>query len=51
MVASHWAAAYLDFLYFLMWAAIELVISMLFLFCPKYSTNSPSGPTRYMMMV
>lgn len=51
MVASHWAAAHFDCLYFLMCAAIELEISTFLLFCPKYSTNSPSGPTRYMMMV
>ena len=34
-----------------MCAAIELAISTFLLFCPKYSTNSPSGPTRYMMIV
>lgn len=34
-----------------MCAAIELEISTFLLFCPKYSTNSPSGPTRYMMIV
>lgn len=46
-----WAADHFLFLYFLMCAAIELEISTFLLFCPKYSTNSPSGPTRYMMMV
>lgn len=50
-VTSAPVAPHLDFLYFLMYAAMELVISTLRLFCPKYSTNSPSGPTRYMMMV
>lgn len=51
---SNWrtdSSFHFDFLYFLMWAAMELMISTLLLFCPKYSTNSPSGPTRYMMMV
>lgn len=45
------AADHFLFLYFLMCAAIELEISTFLLFCPKYSTNSPSGPTRYMMIV
>lgn len=45
------AAAHLSGLYFLMCAAMELEISTFLLFWPKYSTNCPSGPTRYMMIV
>ena len=45
------SSLYLPFLCFLMYAAMEPVISVLVLFWPKYSRKSPSGPTRYMMMV